>query len=231
MDKKAHEQSNIIGPIENKFKEMVVPNLPPCITTYNLTMVSLVWSSLIVYAGHRSKDNIKWIYLIMLCVFAHLITDLLDGAVGRYRNTGAIKWGYFMDHSMDVILLSAVFFALLLRSPKQGHYIFLIYFLILLLMISSFLALDENGHDISMCTPYFCFGPTDGLIVLEVFLFYVIKVKGNVKDELYKIIISLFALVNVVNTYKKQAKLHKEDMILKSKSENKINNSPGVIGK
>ena len=31
---------------------------------------------------------------------------MLDGAVGRMRNTGLIKWGFYMDHFLDYIYLS-----------------------------------------------------------------------------------------------------------------------------
>lgn len=121
MDKKSTDRPNIIEPIFNKFKSFVVPRLPPFITTYNLTLISLLWSSLILFAGFKSIYNIKWFYLIIICVFFHIITDILDGAVGRFRNTGAIKWGYFMDHTMDIILFNSVFFALFLRLSNTDY--------------------------------------------------------------------------------------------------------------
>jgi hypothetical protein len=32
-------------------------------------------------------------------------TDCLDGALGRYRDTGIPKWGYYMDHFLDFVFM------------------------------------------------------------------------------------------------------------------------------
>ena len=36
------------------------------------------------------------------------MSDVLDGAVGRYRDTGLVKWGYYMDHFLDFVFLASV---------------------------------------------------------------------------------------------------------------------------
>jgi phosphatidylglycerophosphate synthase len=216
MDKKSTDRPNIIEPIFNKFKSFVVPRLPPFITTYNLTLISLLWSSLILFAGFKSIYNIKWFYLIIICVFFHIITDILDGAVGRFRNTGAIKWGYFMDHTMDIILFNSVFFALFLRLSKYRLLIFIISILITQMLFSSFLTLDINGLDISSCNPFFCIGPGDALIILNLILFYIIQTNGKPAFSIFYIIIFLLIIINFQKIYEKQLKLHKEDMIDKS---------------
>ena len=46
--------------------------------------------------------------MISLMIVLQYITDLFDGAVGRYRNTGLVKWGFFMDHFLDFIFLCAL---------------------------------------------------------------------------------------------------------------------------
>ena len=40
------------------------------------------------------------------------------GAVGRHRDTGLVKWGFYMDHFLDFIFLSAIIagYALLLQD-------------------------------------------------------------------------------------------------------------------
>ena len=215
MDKKSTNRPNIIEPILNSFKSYVVPKLPSYITTYNLTLISLLWSSLILFAGFKSIKNIKWFYLIILCVFFHIITDILDGAVGRYRNTGAIKWGYFMDHTMDIVLFNSVFLALFIRLPKYRFFIFLISLLIAQMFFTSFLTLDKNGLDISSCNPLFCIGPGDALVILEFLLFYIIQTDGKPNITIFYIIISLLIIINVKKIYEKQQSLHKDDMINK----------------
>ena len=40
--------------------------------------------------------------------FLQYISDVLDGAVGRYRDTGLVKWGFYMDHLLDYMFLASV---------------------------------------------------------------------------------------------------------------------------
>ena len=65
----------------------------------------------------------KWLYLSIFGILFHMITDVLDGTVGRYRNTGAIIWGYFMDHTMDAVITFSISIALALVYPQFQFYI------------------------------------------------------------------------------------------------------------
>jgi len=51
-------------------------------------------------------------------IFLQYISDVLDGAVGRYRDTGLVKWGYYMDHFLDYVFLASVIvgYALILTN-------------------------------------------------------------------------------------------------------------------
>jgi hypothetical protein len=211
MDKKSVENPNILEPIFNKFKNFVVPKLPHFITTYNLTLISLLWSTLILFAGFKAKNNIKWLYLIIIAVILHIITDLLDGAVGRYRNTGAIHWGYFMDHTMDIILFDSVFISLFYCLPSYRFPIFFISILISQMFFSSFLSIDSNGLDISSCNPFFCIGPGDALIILDILLFYIIQSKGKPNIYIFYIIILLLIFINIKKIYDKQSLMSQKD--------------------
>ena len=104
MDKKTEKNPNLTEPFMHKVRELV-PHLPSYITTYNLTLSSALWSTMVIYGAYKSQKNINWLYLSAIGIFFHIITDALDGAVGRYRNTGAVKWGYFMDHTMDALIM------------------------------------------------------------------------------------------------------------------------------
>ncbi len=47
------------------------------------------------------------------------ITDMLDGAVGRMRNTGLIKWGFYMDHFLDYVFLSSIIIGYSFLLPQS----------------------------------------------------------------------------------------------------------------
>lgn len=216
MDKKSIENANMIEPVSNKLKKEVVPYLPPQVTTYNLTMASTVWSSVIIYAGYKAKKTIKWLYVVIICIIFHWITDTLDGAVGRYRNTGAVKWGYFMDHAMDVLLLTSICISLFLCLPKHRLELLLLYQITIFSMVISFLSLDNRGMDVSYCVKKnVCLGPADGLILIVVLIGYVIYSNGNPNKNIMRIAFGILLFSNIVKIYKKQKHLHDEDMRLK----------------
>ena len=42
-------------------------------------------------------------------LFLQWFTDSFDGALGRLRDTGIPKWGFYMDHFLDYLFMSSVF--------------------------------------------------------------------------------------------------------------------------
>ena len=85
-----------------------VTSVPGWLETYHLTLLTVVWCMGILLLGWLARGNIQWMWMISLMIVFQYITGLFDGAVGRYRNTGLVKWGFFMDHFLDYIFLCAM---------------------------------------------------------------------------------------------------------------------------
>ena len=105
-DKK--ELVHFLVPYEKKFIDAVLPYIPPQISTVHLTLMTIFWSAGIVMAGYMARADMRWLWLFSGCIFLQYVTDMLDGAVGRWRNTGLVKWGFYMDHFLDYVFLSAI---------------------------------------------------------------------------------------------------------------------------
>ncbi|MEO7995999.1 MAG: CDP-alcohol phosphatidyltransferase family protein [Gemmatimonadaceae bacterium] len=99
---------SLFTPWERRFVARYVSSVPSWLETYHLTLLTIVWSLLILVFGWLAKSNIQWLWMVSLMIVFQYLTDLFDGAVGRYRNTGLIKWGFFMDHFLDFIFLCAM---------------------------------------------------------------------------------------------------------------------------
>jgi len=99
---------SFFSPGERRFVAKYVTKTPRFLETYHLTLLTIVWSLLILLFGWMARTNIQWLWMVSLMVVFQYITDLFDGAVGRYRNTGLIKWGFFMDHMLDYLFLCAL---------------------------------------------------------------------------------------------------------------------------
>jgi phosphatidylglycerophosphate synthase len=106
-DKK--ELVHFLVPLEKKFLGYAVPRIPKPIGTAQLTLMTIIWCSGIILAGYlASQGSAQWLWLFSVCIFMQYITDMLDGAVGRARNTGLIKWGFYMDHFLDYVFLASI---------------------------------------------------------------------------------------------------------------------------
>lgn len=96
-------------------------------------------------------------------IFAQWLTDSFDGAIGRYRKFGLIRWGYYMDHFLDYIFLCSILIGYSLILPD--HFKYLLFFLLAIFgafMVNSFLSFAAtNEFKIS----YLGIGPTEIRII------------------------------------------------------------------
>ena len=105
-DKKKGEW--FLAKAEKRMVNWMVPHVPPFLETYHLTLLTLLWSAGIVAFSFLARDNINWLWGVSFFIFLQYISDVLDGAVGRYRETGLVKWGFYMDHLLDYVFLASV---------------------------------------------------------------------------------------------------------------------------
>jgi phosphatidylglycerophosphate synthase len=205
---------SLLTNVENKLKYWSVPKIPKHIETYHLTLMTLLWSIGNVILAFYARNNHYFLWLVSILIFLQYLTDLFDGELGRQRDTGLIKWGFYMDHFLDFIFLCSLVFVGYMISPKGLE---AWYFWLLVItggfMVNSFLSFAAtNDFEIY----HFRLGPTEfrcGLIVINT---YIIIFGTNKFYVLLPVIVVLCLAALVVNTYKIQRKLWALDM------ENKI---------
>ena len=158
-------QSLLHGP-EQKLRDFLLPLVPKRVETYHLTLSTVLWNLLIILFCWLAKFSIHWLWGMSVMIFAQYITDLLDGAIGRKRNTGLIKWGYYMDHFLDYLFLCAILIGYAILLPTQfqvaGFYILALFGAF---MVNSFLSFAAtNSFKIAYCG----IGPTEirGIFIL-----------------------------------------------------------------
>jgi archaetidylinositol phosphate synthase len=148
---------------EQAFVRWGTPKIPKCIETYHLTFMTLAWSGLNLMFAYMAKVNLQWLWMVSLMIVLQYLTDLFDGAVGRTRNTGLIKWGYFMDHFLDYIFIASYVAVGYIIAPPvvEKWYVFLMVILGAF-EVNSYLTFGvTNKFQIS----HFKIGPTEMRIV------------------------------------------------------------------
>lgn len=195
---------------EKRFVSRWVGSIPSWLETWHLTLLTILWSGAIIGFGWLARDDIRWLWMVSLMVVLQYLTDLFDGAVGRLRNTGLIRWGFFMDHFLDYVFVCSLMVAYYLVAP-EGH---ALWFMLLLAltgahMTHSFLAFAATNE---FRIAFHGFGPTEmrlAFIIINAFIIFTWPALYEFTLPTLTILV-LFGLVYVV--YGTQRRLWAIDM-------------------
>ena len=158
--------NSFLSPLERRLAPLVIPRIPSWLETQHLTMLTLVWSLLILVFSALAARNLRWLWLVSLMIFLQWVTDHYDGKVGKYRNTGLVRWGYYMDHLLDYFFLCSILLGYAFILPERSRFQ-------LLLMLALFAAFDFSTFLAFSATDklkisYLKFGPTEFRLALIV---------------------------------------------------------------
>lgn len=159
FDDKTKIGSSWFSPFEKALIRWATPRLPPWIRSTHLVLVSLPISIGIIGFSYLAHFETQWLWAVSALIVAQWVTDSLDGAVGRYRKEGLVKWGYYMDHLFDYFFLCAILIGYTLLT--RNEYPILQFFVLALCggyMVNSFLAFGAT-QEFRMV--HLGFGPTE----------------------------------------------------------------------
>jgi len=170
---------------------------------------------LLILIAYFVTNNVVLLIVISGVILLQWATDLLDGGLGRYRNTGLVKWGFFADHFLDYAFLASVLLAYHFYLAGQTGY----YILFLLVIAFSSFGFMLNSYLYFAVTREFFntiarIGTSEIRLFLILFNIAAIIFKGILVVLVpYLAVISLVLLV--ISFYKTQKKLWKIDMKIK----------------
>ncbi len=127
QDTFAHENNKtnqyLLHRFERKFIDPFIRFIPQSIETYHLTLCTIVWNIFILVFSFLAIHNIHWLWGVNIMIILQYITDHFDGMVGRKRNTGLVKWGFYMDHILDYIFMCCVLTGYYLIMNTHSQYL------------------------------------------------------------------------------------------------------------
>jgi phosphatidylglycerophosphate synthase len=145
---------------EDAFKEWAARRVPSWLETWHLTYLSVLWCALVLLCFALGSKNHAFLFAVSPVVALQYVTDVLDGAVGRHRNTGLIRWGYYVDHILDFAFVTAILLGYGL-VVGFGIWLFLLHAIVTGLMVHVFLLVAATNE---FKIGFFGFGPTEGRI-------------------------------------------------------------------
>ncbi len=165
---------SLLGPLERRFIDWGVPKIPAPIMSHHLTMVTLLWSAGTIFFGWLAADDLVWMHAMSVMVFGQWLTDSFDGSLGKYRKQGLVKWGFFMDHILDLVFAGSIVIGYSFLAPDGADILFFLLLLITCaMMATSFLSFAATNQ---FQIAYYGIGPTEiriGYIGLNTFVAFV----------------------------------------------------------
>lgn len=195
---------------EQRLKNLLLPHVPRCVETYHLTLTTLLWSALIPWFSFLARANVNWLWAVSLMIVLQYVTDLLDGAIGRQRDTGLVKWGYYMDHFLDYLFLCALLFGYAILLPQSARAeMFFVMAMFGAFMVNSFLSFACTQE---FRISYLGIGPTEVRLLFIVIncLLVAFGTGFFVRAIPYVVSVSTFGLF--VTVYRTQREMWRRDM-------------------
>ena len=56
--------NSFLSPLERRLVPLVIPRIPLWLETYHLTMLTLLWSALILVFSYLAASNIRWLWAV-----------------------------------------------------------------------------------------------------------------------------------------------------------------------
>ena len=103
-------QTSFLNAAEHKALVWLAARQPKWVTSNTLTWIGIA-GSVIIAAGYiLSNLDISWLWLASFGFLVNWYGDSLDGNLARYRRKQRPIYGYYLDHTMDVINEAMMFF-------------------------------------------------------------------------------------------------------------------------
>lgn len=196
--------ASFLDSFENHLTALVIPRLPYFIETYHLTLMTIPISAGIIGTAYLTHLSIHWLWLSSFLIIFQWLTDLFDGSLGRWRNTGLERWGYYMDHFVDYIFLASLIIGYALIFPHANQ----LYFILILATLSAFMFNSSLafGATQKFRVVFFGIGPTEIRLVFIIIniaiIFFQPASINNILPWIFSIL--LFSLIILIYCIQKQ---------------------------
>ena len=167
-------QNSVLNGLEKKALVWLAGKQPRWIVSDHLTIVGIIGSVMIAAGFILSDRNIWWLWLSIAGFFVNWYGDSLDGTIARVRNTQRPIYGYYLDHTVDVINEAFMFIGIGLSSLMRMDIALMIFILYLCLTLN----VSINAHlKREFKLTYGKMGPTEFRVIACILLLVIMYVR------------------------------------------------------
>jgi len=151
-------QTSLLNGVEKKVLVYMAERMPKWVTSDMLSGVGIIGAVLIAAGYLLSDQSIQWLWLSSFGLVVHWFGDSMDGTLARVRNQQRPLYGYYLDHTLDVITEGIMFLGIGLSSLMHMHVALMVFILYLAMTLN----VSINAHLKSeFKLTYLHLGPTE----------------------------------------------------------------------
>ena len=211
---KTHKRVNdiLLGPLERPALQWLAAHLPAWVSPDICTAIGVLGALLAMISYELSNINPIYLWLASLGFFINWFGDSLDGTLARYRHIERPRYGYYIDHTIDVVCQVMIFLGLGLTPYISFNVACLALISYLLLSVLVYIRTYVVGE---FRISYGKLGPTESraiavLLNTAMYFFGMQSVTfGQAKISIYDIFVAAIALLLTgffVNTARQEAR-------------------------
>ena len=107
---------SFLAPLERPALQWLCKHMPAWMTPDILTVIGLIGGVVMAIGYWLCNVNKNFLWIVDLGLVINWFGDSLDGSLARYRKIERFQYGYFVDHTVD-IMTQTIFFLGLGLSP------------------------------------------------------------------------------------------------------------------
>jgi len=151
-------QTSLLNGVEKRALVYMAERMPKWVTSDMLSGVGIIGAILIATGYLLSDHSIQWLWLSSFGLVVHWFGDSMDGTLARVRNKQRPLYGYYLDHTLDVITEGIMFLGIGLSSLMHLWVAMAVFILYLAMTLN----VSINAHLKSeFCLTYLHLGPTE----------------------------------------------------------------------
>ena len=176
-DKKAVRiQTSILNGVEKKALVWLAGKQPSWVVSDTLTIIGIIGAVMICAGFMLSCLDINWLWLSIAGFLVNWYGDSLDGTIARVRGTQRPVYGYYLDHTVDIINEAFMFIGLGLSYLMRLDIALMVFIVYLCLTLN----VSINAHLKSeFKLTYGKLGPTEFRVIACILILLLIFIPGN----------------------------------------------------
>jgi phosphatidylglycerophosphate synthase len=106
MSEHVREHRSLLAAAEKRLLIRMASHLPPSIHSDYLTVLALAAMALAGLGFWLARWDVNWLWLVVAALAINWFGDSLDGTLARLRRVERPRYGFYVDHVLDIIGIS-----------------------------------------------------------------------------------------------------------------------------